>query len=224
MEKESGYGYCLQCEKKPSSKISLSRCSRCKVALYCSKTCQAEHWKLEHKSVCQPASGPTDVFQKEYSLRDVIHLFRGGIHFLAEKQDTLLAVLDEVDEARVGRGVVFLEYFSPTRFFQAFVVMYNTGQWVVDRTRFIEAANVKMNTQLEDSVSLKELVNGQKVGEQHVLFVRIWNHKGTRTALDGVLFISNAHPESFQCTGYVIGLVSCSSDGPDDPDDVEESE
>lgn len=38
------------CEEKGAN---LSRCSRCKTALYCSKSCQSDHWKASHKHNCK---------------------------------------------------------------------------------------------------------------------------------------------------------------------------
>lgn len=32
---------------------TLSQCSQCRVAKYCGRDCQAEHWKKEHKKQCQ---------------------------------------------------------------------------------------------------------------------------------------------------------------------------
>lgn len=40
---------CANCGE-PGSK--LSRCSQCKAVKYCSRDCQVEHWKKEHKRVC----------------------------------------------------------------------------------------------------------------------------------------------------------------------------
>ena len=47
-----------QCESpnrftEPGGKMS--RCARCKAVPYCSKECQAAHWRAEHKAVCVPA-------------------------------------------------------------------------------------------------------------------------------------------------------------------------
>jgi hypothetical protein len=63
------------------AKKGLLRCGRCKIVVYCSVTCQREHWKRTHKSVCKQAPrgdasangnevevGPT-VVENEYSLQ-----------------------------------------------------------------------------------------------------------------------------------------------------------
>ena len=33
----------------------LSQCAACKTVLYCSRACQASHWKLGHKAACRAA-------------------------------------------------------------------------------------------------------------------------------------------------------------------------
>ena len=35
-----------------SASLSLKKCSRCGVALYCDKSCQTQHWKEIHKNLC----------------------------------------------------------------------------------------------------------------------------------------------------------------------------
>lgn len=42
---------CANCYKKSSH--VLKRCSGCKQTYYCSKKCQSEHWKKDHKLVCK---------------------------------------------------------------------------------------------------------------------------------------------------------------------------
>ena len=37
-------------------KPRFSRCSKCKVAIYCSRDCQATDWKARHKKVCKSAA------------------------------------------------------------------------------------------------------------------------------------------------------------------------
>lgn len=46
----SSEGVCVKCGKP-----STSKCGRCKVEPYCSKECQAGHWK-EHKASCVPVT------------------------------------------------------------------------------------------------------------------------------------------------------------------------
>ena len=45
---------CTNCLKQTCKK--LSRCSRCKIAHYCSKECQKDHWKNGHKKQCKPTN------------------------------------------------------------------------------------------------------------------------------------------------------------------------
>ena len=43
---------CAQCRKSPKDG-DLKRCSQCHVTLYCSRECQAKHWKMGgHKANC----------------------------------------------------------------------------------------------------------------------------------------------------------------------------
>ena len=39
----------------PECKRNLQRCTRCKVAKYCTKLCQKAHWKAGHKTQCNSA-------------------------------------------------------------------------------------------------------------------------------------------------------------------------
>ncbi len=64
---------CFQCQTRPSStihgsssenkktltecsqplgNISLKKCSRCRVVLYCNNLCQTQHWNDSHKKLC----------------------------------------------------------------------------------------------------------------------------------------------------------------------------
>ena len=36
---------CVHCGTSPERDETFSHCSRCKVMVYCSKTCQKQHWK-----------------------------------------------------------------------------------------------------------------------------------------------------------------------------------
>ena len=44
-------GDCAFCKK--SGVHRLDRCSKCRVARYCGRVCQTEHWKIEHKHHCK---------------------------------------------------------------------------------------------------------------------------------------------------------------------------
>lgn len=46
---------CFQCERttRKDEVFALKRCSKCQVAVYCSKECQVLHWKATHKKLCQ---------------------------------------------------------------------------------------------------------------------------------------------------------------------------
>ncbi|CAF0880394.1 unnamed protein product [Didymodactylos carnosus] len=35
-----------------SASLSLKKCSRCRIALYCNQLCQTQHWKDNHKKLC----------------------------------------------------------------------------------------------------------------------------------------------------------------------------
>jgi len=41
------------CPNGDCRKTAVQRCSRCKSEWYCSRTCQVEHYKKEHKNVCK---------------------------------------------------------------------------------------------------------------------------------------------------------------------------
>ena len=49
-----------QCQKEGCHNVGSRRCSRCKVARYCSKECQTAAWK-QHKKQCSSVSTPGDV-------------------------------------------------------------------------------------------------------------------------------------------------------------------
>eukprot|EP00092_Neocalanus_flemingeri_P017939 GFUD01019412.1.p1 GENE.GFUD01019412.1~~GFUD01019412.1.p1 ORF type:complete len:469 (+),score=115.25 GFUD01019412.1:61-1467(+) len=50
------YSCCFNCPKDNESH-KLSQCSKCKVAMYCSKVCQKEHWLTTHKKHCKYLAG-----------------------------------------------------------------------------------------------------------------------------------------------------------------------
>ena len=53
------YDHCAYCTAHPAEK----RCSRCKLVQYCSRDCQAHHWKQIHNKSCIPAEGNRSLWQ-----------------------------------------------------------------------------------------------------------------------------------------------------------------
>jgi hypothetical protein len=49
-----GIQYCRKCNKYDDTSEQFKQCSRCKVAYYCSRECQKDHWKI-HKKDCRTA-------------------------------------------------------------------------------------------------------------------------------------------------------------------------
>ena len=43
---------CDHCSTQASKSNPLMTCARCKSAFYCSRSCQAAHWKAGHKKIC----------------------------------------------------------------------------------------------------------------------------------------------------------------------------
>ncbi|EPY29578.1 MYND finger domain-like protein [Strigomonas culicis] len=52
---QPGLGKCFKCGTRAAPGTALMRCSRCKVAKYCSAECQKSDWKF-HKQVCASAA------------------------------------------------------------------------------------------------------------------------------------------------------------------------
>lgn len=53
MEKDEKYQGCFACGKKPeASGPALSRCAKCRMAMYCGRECQIAHWNRAHKRLC----------------------------------------------------------------------------------------------------------------------------------------------------------------------------
>ena len=68
-------GPCYRAETHDNSQFS--RCSKCKLAVYCSRECQAHDWKARHKKVCK------DVVKEREQLTRVSAfqgMFMGGGH------------------------------------------------------------------------------------------------------------------------------------------------
>jgi hypothetical protein len=48
---------CAHCQKRDGdNSVNLRVCSGCEVVLYCSRTCQRQHWVAGHKHECESAS------------------------------------------------------------------------------------------------------------------------------------------------------------------------
>jgi hypothetical protein len=44
---------CIICSAVASQDVQLHYCAQCQSALYCSKACQREDWKKQHKQICK---------------------------------------------------------------------------------------------------------------------------------------------------------------------------
>jgi hypothetical protein len=44
---------CIICSAVASPDILLQYCAQCQSALYCSRACQREDWKKQHKKICK---------------------------------------------------------------------------------------------------------------------------------------------------------------------------
>lgn len=56
---------CFGCQRTPEK---LLRCSRCKLALYCCRKCQALHWNKSHKKLCRYARMLSKLAALDFSL------------------------------------------------------------------------------------------------------------------------------------------------------------
>ena len=66
------YNRCAACTKPNAT----SRCGKCKVVKYCSRDCQAKHWKSGHKKCCQKAA-------ENCTLRSVLNGGNDWLHITA---------------------------------------------------------------------------------------------------------------------------------------------
>ena len=62
---------CIKCSAVENTPDSHKQCSKCKLAKYCSKSCQKEHWKNSHKLICAEhcnrlAQDPVSACEKIY--------------------------------------------------------------------------------------------------------------------------------------------------------------
>lgn len=55
------YDHCANCTQKQSKESK--QCSRCKIVQYCSRECQAQHWKSCHKGSCVAAQSNRTVWE-----------------------------------------------------------------------------------------------------------------------------------------------------------------
>jgi MYND finger len=54
-ETEEGFIMCshILCGRRETRKHEFRRCSVCAAVAYCSRACQAMHWKMEHRAKCR---------------------------------------------------------------------------------------------------------------------------------------------------------------------------
>jgi hypothetical protein len=57
--------HCAGCNKEANKDQRFQRCSKCKLTYYCSRDCQAKHWKRSHKQECAKSMQQ----EKKYKLR-----------------------------------------------------------------------------------------------------------------------------------------------------------
>lgn len=61
-----GYDGCSNrgCLRTETLDEQFSRCSKCKVAIYCSRNCQKSDWKVRHKQVCKEAAKQREMIER----------------------------------------------------------------------------------------------------------------------------------------------------------------
>jgi hypothetical protein len=65
---------CVVCKAGASPELQLQYCAACQSAMYCSKACQTEDWKTQHKKICKflnVGHGDMQVRSDEHTSRDV---------------------------------------------------------------------------------------------------------------------------------------------------------
>jgi hypothetical protein len=71
---------CIVCGDRHRHKISL--CTGCRAVHYCSRECQAKHWKEGHKDACKGVQVALDLYNKEQAKRremaERLHVDHGG--------------------------------------------------------------------------------------------------------------------------------------------------
>jgi len=65
---------CHACDKVDPTGSEFKRCSRCKVALYCSADCQRNHWKDGHKEDCKSLQALKSVDNQQEKPKVCVHV------------------------------------------------------------------------------------------------------------------------------------------------------
>ncbi|XP_076332322.1 uncharacterized protein LOC143237211 [Tachypleus tridentatus] len=66
---EGNKTYCWTCGND-KSKQKLQRCSKCHMAMYCSKDCQISDWKRQHKEWCQAIQGYSKLVDVDFDVTE----------------------------------------------------------------------------------------------------------------------------------------------------------
>ena len=110
---------CAFCNDIESEFNSFKTCSRCKVSVYCSKTCQNHHWKNGHKAMCKPSSSYNTTKQKHCS-----RTLQSSILFTYESYLKNPSLYDEI-----GYDVIFNDSDQ-----YWYVEDYNESSFILTRT------------------------------------------------------------------------------------------
>eukprot|EP00984_Skeletonema_dohrnii_P002815 scaffold963_cov103-Skeletonema_dohrnii-CCMP3373.AAC.5 len=100
------YYRCAACTKPNAT----SRCGKCKVVKYCSRDCQAKHWKSGHKKCCQKAV-------ENCTLRSVLNGGNDWLHITANECEA------------IAKGLRSMQQSDPLarKFFHYFDAVSNLG-------------------------------------------------------------------------------------------------